>query len=219
MIDLREHRARDLLDGCGDRLRADLDADVLHNIGDGGSRKAEVGHRLNLIGADVVTAHLGDRRDHAQLNVEYAADVGGDGDRQGDEAAETRGEPRRAAFGDLVLGERRRRLARRAVAGKVIVDEVVDRSADLRNALKRPVVDHIENLPRLLLGDLARALGALAFLLNGPLGRVPDAFDHVGDFRDAWVHHRFFPLHALACAVPYPTHYLSASVRLCSVAN
>lgn len=100
-IDPLQDFTRDPEDHLSCQLSPDINAKVLQNIE--GGRTGETGkhQRPDLIASDIVTSQVSNGSDHADLDVQHAGEVGRDGNRQSQYAADTCDEPCGACLGDL----------------------------------------------------------------------------------------------------------------------
>ena len=102
MIDLSQHGAGNFLDQPVGKLDTELNPGLFDDVVDGDTCQAGIDKGLGLVAVQIVTGHIGGAGDHAHLYVDDAANVGGDGDWHGQQAAETGDHTGGGAFGDLI---------------------------------------------------------------------------------------------------------------------
>jgi hypothetical protein len=87
------------------QLSPDTNTEVLQNIEGGGTGETGKRQRPDLIASDIVASQVSNGSDHADLDVQHAGEVRGDGNRQGQYAADTCDKPCGACLGDLPRDE------------------------------------------------------------------------------------------------------------------
>ena len=92
-IDPLQNFAGDPEDHLSCQSSPDINTKVLQNIEGGRTGKTSKHQRSDLIASDIVASQVSNGSDHADLDVQHAGEVRGDGDGQSQYAADTCDEP------------------------------------------------------------------------------------------------------------------------------